>query len=77
MGSEMCIRDSNYIGNFHLAAERQTRSVDTRLINRIASELTAILKLKDQLPERLPLRGGAGYRDDFLSTLETATRSAQ
>lgn len=67
----------NYIGNFHLAAERQTQSVDTRLINRIASELTAILKLKDQLPERLPLRSGPGYRDDFLTTLEAATRSTQ
>ncbi|TQV71170.1 hypothetical protein FKG94_19985 [Exilibacterium tricleocarpae] len=59
----------NYVGKLFIDAERSTRHIDVKLINRMAADKALI---ENRLGARLattPLRSGAGVRDDFFAEL--------
>ena len=55
----------NFIGTLELAKERDVDSINVKLFNRLATNADELSQLLANDLQQLPLRSGAGLRDDF------------
>ncbi len=64
----------NYVGQLNIGKTRRSRTVDVRLINRIATDIKSIIAEHKDLLNLHPLKYATAIRDDFFTQYSNKTK---